>query len=93
MAIWVPNGSSASAPSRSAVVAGLPFGSRQSARDREWALGRIGNRVQLIDAAPHDGFAPHLVEIRHQGRHRRHRGMQIAIDRRQFGHGFPRVQQ
>ena len=39
----------------------------------ERAVGRVGDGVQLIDAAPHHRLAPHLVEIRHQRRHRRHR--------------------
>ena len=55
--------------------------SRQSARAVSGLLRRIGDRVQLIDAAPHNGLAPMLVEIRHQRRQRRHGRMQIAVDR------------
>ena len=81
MAIPVPNGSSASAPSRSGRGGRLALRVAPVGAHGQRAVGRIGDGVQLIEAAPHHRLAPHLVEIRHQRRQPRHGRMQIAVDR------------
>ena len=41
---------------------------------------RIGDRIELVHAALHDGLAPVTAEIRQQRIHPRYRRMDIAVD-------------
>src|SRR6202012_866600 len=48
--------------------------------EAERIAGGVGDRGQVLDATAHDGFAPVVVEIRHQGGNAGNGRLDVAID-------------